>query len=372
MVELSYDDINLLIALQDHPLASDSYLAKQIGVSQPTATSRLNHLKEKISLYNVHCDLDPDALGMEMVDAVLDIPTVQGLQTLETLCEVHPYTVYRVRKFGRASGLFIQFRIPNGSEAFIENLLKSCQKQKLISVFRILKRASNVPRPIFTRTKLPAWNPSAMKWEFEWDVWNEKLEQASAILPNIRRSESVLSELTGLDVKLLEELTQDARQRNTDIMRKIGFEVGTPGLPQKVSRRLKFLKEKTVAGYRVFLNWEVFDTYHTFVFICKASKEDTACLYNHLSVNPIPFQSSFVILEDGYFWAVQSPPSHFSNVAKVVWKYSEARELLLLDYKTSEVYGLWSETFDSSAHSWRTTIMKPESIFAAISNYEHK
>ena len=40
--------MNLLIALQENPLASDSALADIMGVSQPTATSRLRELKEKV------------------------------------------------------------------------------------------------------------------------------------------------------------------------------------------------------------------------------------------------------------------------------------------------------------------------------------
>jgi DNA-binding Lrp family transcriptional regulator len=364
MIELSYSDYDLLIALQENPLASDSALAAIIGVSQPTVTARLQALKEKVSLYNVHAHLNPTALGMEICDLILDIPTKQGVCFLEDLCDKHPYTLYRSREFGRTSGLFAQFRIPMGSRYLLEELLRSLKEKELLSNYDILRRSPEAPSPIYCRASLVAWSPQATKWEFNWNEWIEQLASCSETLPKKPRSESVLENLSELDVKLLGELTQEARQRNSTIIRKIGLDVNSPGLRQKVSRRMKFLRGKVVWGYRVFLNWEIFDTYHTFVFICKASEKDAARLYNHLDNNPIPFQSSYVILDNGFLWSVQAPPSHFSSVGSIVWDHSKDRELLLLDYKSSQLYGLWPETYDPAGGIWQTSIMKPERILA--------
>jgi len=360
-----------LIALQENPLASDSALANIVGVSQPTATSRLKSLKEKVSLYNVHTDLDPDVLGMEIIDLILDIPSSKGVDILEKLCDIHPYTLYRSREFGRTSGLFVQFQIPLGTGYMLEELMASLVEKEMISRYEFLRRSREDPPPVYCRTSLTAWDPRATRWEFNWSEWVEKLTSSSVVLPRKHRYESVLNDLSALDIKLLGELTQDARQRNADIIRKIGLDINIPGLRQKVSRRLKFIREKIVRGYRVFLNWEVFDTYHTFVFICKASKKDTIRLYNNLDNNPIPFQSSFVILDNGYLWCVQTPPSHFSFIGSIVWDNSRERELLLLDYKSSEVYGLWPETYDPDGRCWKTSLMKRDKLLTELLGKVH-
>ncbi len=366
MIELSYSDLELLIALQENPLSSDTHLARIVDISQPTASARLKDLKEKVSLYNVHTHLNPEPLEMEICDTILDVPTIEGFTTLETLFDEHPYTLYRSRVFGRTSGLFIQFRIPRGSLQLIEKLLKILHNKELVSNYKILKRSHNTPSSVYCRTSLVAWNPRTTKWEWESNEWKNNLSNCPKTIPRKPRKESVLNHLSELDVKLLGELTQDARQRNSEIIRKIGLDANSVGLRQKVSRRMKFLKENVVRGYRVFLNWEVFDTYHTFAFICKASNADTAQLYNNLEKNPIPFQSSFVVLDGGYYWQVQSPPSHFSSIASIVLEHSKDRELLILDYKSSEIYGLWPDTFDPTNKSWRTSILEPERIFANV------
>ncbi len=360
--------MNLLIALQENPLSSDSALANIMGVSQPTATSRLRELKEKVSIYNIHCDLDCDALGLELIDVILDIPNGPALEFCEKICKEHPYTLYRTRQYGKTSGLFIQFRIPLNSKKYIIDLIELLKEKKIISNFRIPKRSQNAPPTPYSRSKLSAWDPKTMRWEFDWENWIPDLESQSSVFPPFIQTDCILDNLSGMDIHQLSEMTQDARQKNTDIMRKLSYDIYEPGLPQKVSRRLKFLKEKVVTGYRVFLNWEVFDTYHTFAFICKATKEQTAQLYNQLSDKPIPFYSTFTILDDGYLWSVQAPPSHFSNIGKITWDYSEERELLILDYKTSDTYGLWAETYDSLSHSWRKTIMNPEKIMKEFDN----
>ncbi|MFW9991383.1 MAG: AsnC family transcriptional regulator [Candidatus Odinarchaeota archaeon] len=366
MDDLSHDDFKLLLALQEQPLASNSALARVVDVSQPTVTNRLKSLKEKLSLYNVHTDLDPDAISMELYDFVLDISTAENVKLLEKLCDEHPYTLYRAREFGRTSGLFVQFRIPKDTGFLLVELMDSLKSRNLITGYKILKRSRNGPAPVYTTTSLAHWDYNAAKWEFDWELWRKQLASSPTTLPEKPRRESVLSNLTELDIQLLAELTQDARQRNSEIIEKIGLDKETHGLRQKVSRRLEFLKKEVVLGYRVFLNWEVFDTYHTFVFACKASEENTARLYNNLDTNRIPFQSTYVILENGFFWAVQAPPSHFSVIGEIITEYSKERELLLLDYKTSEVYGLWDKTYDSKSKLWRTSIMSPEQILTAI------
>ncbi|MHA1225898.1 MAG: hypothetical protein ACTSR2_03640 [Candidatus Hodarchaeales archaeon] len=244
--------------------------------------------------------------------------------------------------------------------------MKTLMDQHHIANFRLLSKSDDSTPSIYSKNLFLALNKTSQRWEFDWNIWKEQLNSTSETIPKKKSEESILKKIQLLDVQLLGQLTLDARQKNSEIIRKIGLDPNSPGVRQKVSRRLKFLKEYAIQNYRCFFNWEVFDTHHTFLFICKTSKSQSARLFNNLKENTIPFQSTFTIVDGGFLWAVQAPPSHFSHISSIVWENSIEQELILMDYKSSMVYGLWPATFDSERQQWKISIMKPEEIFAQL------
>jgi len=49
----------------------------------------------------------------------------------------------------------------------------------------------------------------------------------------------------------------------------------------------------------------------------------------------------------------QLSSAHLSELVSFVWKLTKSYEILIIDYKHSQVYGLWAETFDNKSNSWR-------------------
>lgn len=138
------------------------------------------------------------------------------------------------------------------------------------------------------------------------------------------------------------------------------------GVAQKVSRRLRFLKENAISDYRVFLNWTDFDLYQTILiqgfcrdeiplklrnYLMKSSKEVNQSNIQRNSV--FPFQCSYFITNDGFYWYVRAPPKHVSELLDFIWEISPDHKLFLLDYRFSQRYKLWDQTFDAENHKWK-------------------
>ena len=135
-------DLELLIALQENPLAPASKLAKSINLSTPTVITRLELLKKDKSYYNVIANLLPDALDLEIVDVLIDIDSIENVEYFEKhICYNHPYTLFRIRCFGNFNGLYIQFRIPKGSLELLLDLLNHLKKNNKIQSY--IRQESN-------------------------------------------------------------------------------------------------------------------------------------------------------------------------------------------------------------------------------------
>jgi hypothetical protein len=128
----------------------------------------------------------------------------------------------------------------------------------------------------------------------------------------------------------------------------------TPLVKQKVSSKLKRLSEEVVESYRLYINWTHFDVYNTPTIIAKADEKVTDRLIAYLGVSKFPFASSIRKIESGFIWSARLPSAHLSELLSLVWKITKSHEILIIDYKHSQVYGLWAETFDSETNSWRT------------------
>jgi len=159
--------------------------------------------------------------------------------------------------------------------------------------------------------------------------------------------------LDPLDVKLLQEIGTDARRKNIEIIEALGMDKNEPGLQQKISSRLKRLEEEVIESYRVYINWTHFDVYNTPLIIAKADENTTNRLIAHLSTSRFPFGSSVRKIESGFVWSARLPSAHLSEMISLVWSITKTFEVLIIDYKNSQVYGLWSETFDERTNSWR-------------------
>jgi DNA-binding Lrp family transcriptional regulator len=355
-------DLELLIALQENPLAPASKLAKTVNLSTPTVITKLELLKKDKSYYNVFAHVLPEALELETIDVLVEIDSIENTEFFEKkICYNHPYTLFRIRCFGSYNGLFVQFRIPKNSREILVDLFKQLKKKDKILNYHFPNVDQN-SLTVFTNANLANWQAKPMRWNFDWNAWIEKLGKMDSKTIQKPITKSVLNKLDELDIALLQEITMNARQKNTEIMDSLKLNRDAVGVQQKVSRKLKFLDKEVISQYRVFLRWEPFEIYNSFLVLCECNKEIANKLQNLLIKNPIPFESTYKITENGFLWYLRCPASHFSDVSAIIWNLSNKVKFYYLDYKKSQYYGLWKGAFDSTKNNWSTVLMKKEKI----------
>lgn len=330
-------------------------LAEEVGVSPPTAKAWLDRLRAEQVYVGVQANLDARKLGLEVYDFLVETSSYDALVRIEKFCEEHPYTLYRARAYGgRTQGIFMQFRQPPGARAHLKQALRVMKEQGLAVTVRELPNLHPKPDSTYTRPRLEAWDSERMIWTFDWNAWWKDSPSAA----KTRKAKKVVVTdnvmvLDRLDAKILEIITKDAKQKNTEIIERMGLDKRKLGVQQMISKKLKRLKE-VVKSYRVFINWTHFDVYNTPMVIAEASSEVTQKLISNLKDDVFPFGSSIRETPTGFVWYARMPSAHLSELITLVWQIASSFEVLTLDYKHSQRYGLWAETLDEDTKSWRT------------------
>lgn len=349
------DKLMLLFRLQEQPVAPAAVLAEQVGISPPTARAWLNTLKRDKVYIGVQAILRVRRLGLEMDDFLVTTDSFKGLTKIEKFCDEHPYTSYRARVFGgRSHGMLLQFRQPDAARAHLEKAFDLMLEEGLLSDVRELPTLTVEYGSAYTHPSLSAWDPERMVWNFDWSGWWMQSPKKADLKGPLKESAEEKLVLDRLDAQLLEEITKNARRKNTEILEAIGLDKMQMGVQQKVSSKLKRLETEAVQDYRLFINWTHFDVYNTPFIIAKADRSVTARLIEHLKTSKFPFGSSIRPTPDGFVWAARLPSGHLPELVSLVWQVSESYELLLIDYRNSQRYGLWAETFDETEKTWRT------------------
>ncbi|TXT56458.1 MAG: hypothetical protein BAJATHORv1_20047 [Candidatus Thorarchaeota archaeon] len=350
---MNQDKLRLLFKLQEHPMAPAVQLAKEVQISPPTAKAWLDSLKKEQVYIGVQPNLRVRRLGLEIDDFLLEVDSYNALVKIEQFCEKHPYTLYRARVFGGSSqGIMVQFRQPDKARKHLEDALEILKERGYIKNIRELPTLNPVYGSTYTRPRLEAWDPKRMVWVFDWDEWWKKEStKSNRTIEEIEDAKGRIP-LDKLDAKILEMITRDARQKNTEIIESIGLDKSQMGIQQDFSKRLKKLNE-AVESYRVFINWNHFDVYNTPLIIANADKEITEQLIRKLQMGEFPFGSSIRQTKTGFVWSARMPSAHFSELISLVWKISIDYELLIIDYKNSQRYALWAETFDPEQNDWK-------------------
>ncbi|MGY5858265.1 MAG: hypothetical protein RTU63_02770 [Candidatus Thorarchaeota archaeon] len=352
---MNTERLKLLFALQEQPVAPASVLAKQVGVTAPTARAWLESLKEEQVFVGVQSNLRSRRIGLELDDYILQVTSHEALEKIEKFSENYPYTSYRARVFGgNVQGIMLQFRQPDAARPHILESFDMMMAEGLISNIRELPTLNEEYGSSFTRPRINAWNPEIMGWEFDWDKWwsgcPKKIETKPKIPPKIDE----FVQLDELDVRIIQELTVNARRKNIEIIEAIGLDKTAPGIQQKVSSKLKRLSDEVVESYRLYINWTHFDVYNTPIIIAEADEQVTDRLIAYLATSKFPFASSIRKIKSGFIWSARLPSAHLSEQLSLVWKIAKSHEILIMDYKHSQVYGLWAEAFNSETKSWKT------------------
>ena len=336
-------------------MAPASVLAKQVGVSAPTARAWLDSLQKEQVFVGVHANLRARRIGLEMDDFLLKVESHEALKKIEQFCEVHPYTSYRARVFGgEKQGILLQFRQPDEARTHLLKAFDIMKRNGLISDIRELPTLATEYGSSFTTPRLDAWDPEKMGWNFDWEAWWEACPPAGKTKTQTIQKEENIVELDVLDVKILQEIGTNARRKNIEIIDALGMDKNEPGVQQNISSRLKRLNDEVIESYRVYINWTHFDVYNTPLVIAKADERETNRLISYLSTSRFPFASSIRKIGSGFVWSARLPSAHLSEMISLVWQISKSYEVLIIDYKNSQIYGLWTDTFNEKTNTWRT------------------
>ena len=346
--------LTLLIALQESPMARIEQLANRVNVSRTTVSRDLKwlsgeHSKSSRRFFRVGPELNELALGLETVDVFLETSRFESLATLEKMCDLHPYTKYRARCFGAHPGLFVQFRIPIGTSPHIETLLKKLKTMKHIQNYSVLPTIG--VNPIFSVTRLEHWNIDSFTWDFDWDKWAKKKVRP---VSSPKSSPTPLKELLeSRDVSILNQLGHGARRKQKliiDDLKKEGVQISS----QDFSRRLALLNEKFIRGYIVYLDTDAFDLYSNVLLTANCESEFAKQLEQRMKINPIPFQSTLKVKGGFLLWFLRLPPSHLSTFLAYLQEQVTVLNLSILDYLSSQVYGVWSGAFLDDEKNWQS------------------
>lgn len=344
----------LLFALQEQPIAPAAKLADEAGVTPPTARAWLDELSKDEVYRGVQANLRIRKLGLEMDDFLVGVSSYDALKSIERFCDEHPYTSYRARVYGgQTQGMILQFRQPDSARKHLERALSRMMRAGMITSIRELPTLRAVYGSTYTRPRLERWIPERMVWDFDWEGWWKEAHERELGEP-IQAADDTRIEFDSTDVKIIQEITMNARRKNVDIIRAMGLDPDAKGVQQDISSRLNRLKAEVVESYRVFINWTHFDVYNTAFVIAKAGEDTSRKLVNHLRTSEFPFGSSIRQTPDGFVWSARLPSAHLSELISLVWRISDSFELLTIDYKHSETYGLWQGAFDQDASDWRT------------------
>ena len=351
---MNTERLKLLFALQEQPIAPASTLAKQIGVTAPTARAWLESLLKEQVFVGVNANLRSRRIGLELDDFVLQVTSHNALEKIEEFCEAHPYTSYRSRVFGgNTRGIMLQFRQPDAARPHLLEAFDVMKRNGLISEVRELPTLNEEYGSSFTRPRIEAWNPDTMGWKFDWNKWWSACPKKIQSKQKTQTMDKELVPLDELDVRIIQEISMNARRKNIEIIEALGLDKTAPGIQQKVSSKLKRLSEEVVESYRLYINWTHFDVYNMPIIIAQAEEDVTDRLIAYLSASKFPFASSIRKIESGFIWSARLPSAHLSELLSLVWKITKSHEILIIDYKHSQVYGLWAETFDPDTNSWK-------------------
>ena len=371
-IKIGTREIRILMGLQAQPLATYQELAELTGYSKSYVYKTLQKLNQSIhpnnqnKVYYVVAHPKLSSLNLEMCEIFFHTNNTQHIKILEDICDFHPYTVYRARCFGKHNGLYCQFRIPHGSFSHLEELCTKLKSSNYVDSYQLLSFPS---KSIYTATLLSHWDPEQLAWSFDWDQWfapiitsiNQKPPKLNSInkitKPTKNKEGSAIDWISSKDIAILAELCRDARRKEVDIIETLKNKKDQIDFtPQTFSRHIRRLKEECVDHFRVFIDPQIFDLFHTLVIYVKCNPIIIHHLKQRLEEEPIPFTSTFKHAEKEFFWYLQLPNQHLFALLARIQPLVQELNYYAIDKPTSKNYVPWYYTFDDVRQDWKKDV----------------
>ena len=327
-------DYKILTALSKNPLGRINELSKQAEVSDKTFRQRFSKLIENKIFLGVSAQICYPTLSLDPI-LIFANAKFRNIGILEDMCDLHPYTRYRIRCLGAVNGLIMFFAVPTGSYSLLFELLDELCDRGLI-----INYTYSIPigKCICVEHDFSYYDVENDSWSFNWADWEDYLSSMNPP-PKIEECPpSILHKMDDRDMLILRYLTINARVKLKYLSRKCNVPI------YHLSRRIKFYRRSGVIdSFRVIISSKASRLFDLFHFKCKCSVKVTAKFAK--AILKIPFQATLIPLTDGFMLQIFLPPSNISSIGEILQKYCDDVQFIWGDYKSSKRYWFYHEPF---------------------------
>lgn len=334
--------------LQKHPRANYSQIAENLGISDKTAKSYVDYLKENGYIIGTRATFIPEVLGLETALYIIKERKIENIVLLEKLADFHDYTCFRNRILGSIQGLVMQFYIPEEAIKYLDELFSQLKELKVIEDFSRLK-ADKFRTD--TKPEFEQYDNVLGEWIWNLHSWEQKYEKTSSKKPEETQNQELTKRLQILDLQLLRELTIDANITNKELAEKYN------ATAVQVSRRLAFLSDQLIEYVLLYERSKIQPVDLVF-YVGKCSTDRRNKLFNLVKNYPIPFDSSLRLLQGGFIWRMNIPPTYNSQFGEFLWKICDQLDFYRMNHTKSRLYWFYGDPFDMSTKKWDTTRKK--------------
>lgn len=329
--------LRILTAIGRDPLGSVKALSKSVGLSENTLKSRLNELYVNKTLLGVSAQINPTSVGLEPIAVFAEVEP-DDFEVFEKVCEMHPYTRYRIRYFGSKSGVFSMFSIPQHTTYMLIDLFEKLQQRNLVKAYKIEVPTSSL---LTVETRFDSYD-AERGWNFDWEGWKNAFNEEEPL--TISPHPNVLRRLDNLDMQILRQLSMDSRRKNNDLAAAAGVE------PYHMSRRRKILEELgVIQGYRVVVGEQLLQLTSHAIIKCKCTIEKTRLFAS--AMEKLPFQSTLIPTLEGFILYTTTTSLDFPSIVTTLRGFCASIESMWCDYRSSMRYWFYDEPFEDG--EWR-------------------
>jgi len=332
--------------LQKHPKANFSQVANALDITDKTAKAHYQYLVDNGYITGIRAKIKPESLGLETISFLVKVSDLNKVSLVEKLADFHFFTSYRNRILGSFQGLFLQFNIPENAIRFLEALFI---KLKNLNVIEKFEKIQSAEFKTSTSPEFEFYNNEKGEWIWDIEPWKEYYNEASDDIKGITTTEdNVLQRIQNLDLKLIRDMTINAKQAHNDLAEK--FQV----TPVRISRRMAFLNE-FVTDYVLLYRRAKVQPVDLVLFRGRCSEINRNKLFNTIKSVPIPFDTGFNLLAEGFLWRLNIPPTYTSLFSDFLWSISEELDFYRLDHYKSKLYYFYVDAFDTEKKEWKAS-----------------
>lgn len=354
-MELSHEDYQLLLLLQNNPTITYAAIARKFNFTAPTAKRRVENLQEAGIYRGNSVQYDPHAIGLTRYVVISYISTPDSFPIIEEALRNHPYTYQRSRLYGTKLGVYAQFNYPSKDSRLLESFYSELQDQDIVTNYFIFKSTS-IRKTL--SINLDDLSLSSFEWDFDWQNFLLSLKNAdNTSVPSIRKN--VLAKMKPIDFKILHKLTTNANITQRQIAKELETDT------TEIWRRIHFLKEHVLTGYFANIDRRFFNITSNKILLLSFENEEGLLKCYNVFINtdkrpPFRFHIEIFVDQKGQ-----------KNILLFVSlpQYHEAQLIYCLNYVTKKLrvlnvdtigynsirYQFYANNFDELTHTWKLT-----------------